>query len=154
MFRQDGHPGLAESAPCVSHDRGHGSPWAQIEKQAAEIRQKLKRLNASFADFISAGDMLGTPLRSAYGKHEDGRRRLDRPGLELNRIQQEISVEQGVRRMSPFYRAARRLRVSAQGGGWRRSLSLPQAESRRSPKHDSSRRCFSEVHQSGLRRRV
>ena len=37
----------------------------QIEKQAAEIRQNLKTLNASFADFVSTFDTLGSHLRNA-----------------------------------------------------------------------------------------
>jgi DNA anti-recombination protein RmuC len=65
----------------------------QIEKQAAEIRQNLKRLNASFADFLSNWDTLGTHLRNAYGKYEDGQKKLDRFGLQLNQIQDEKADE-------------------------------------------------------------
>jgi DNA recombination protein RmuC len=61
----------------------------QIEKQAAEIRQNLKKLNASFAEFLSSWDILGTHLRNAYSKYEDGQKRLDRFGLQLNQIQEE-----------------------------------------------------------------
>jgi len=61
----------------------------QIEKQAAEIRQNLKRLNASFADFLSNWDTLGTHLRNAYSKYEDGQKKLDRFGLQLDHIQEE-----------------------------------------------------------------
>jgi len=61
----------------------------QIEKQAAEIRQNLKRLNASFAEFLSNWDILGTHLRNAYSKYEDGQKKLDRFGLQLNQIQSE-----------------------------------------------------------------
>ncbi len=38
----------------------------QIEKQAAEIRQNLKKLNASFTDFTETWDVLGKHLRNAY----------------------------------------------------------------------------------------
>jgi len=61
----------------------------QIEKQAAEIRQNLKRLNASFAEFLSNWDTLGTHLRNAYSKYEDSHKKLDRFGLQLGQIQSE-----------------------------------------------------------------
>jgi DNA recombination protein RmuC len=67
----------------------------QIEKQAAEIRQNLKRLNASFAEFVSNWDTLGTHLRNAYSKYEDGQKKLDRFGLHLNQIQDESEVVNG-----------------------------------------------------------
>lgn len=61
----------------------------QIEKQAAEIRQNLKRLNASFADFLGNWDTLGSHLRNAYGRYEEGQKKLDRFGLQLDQIQGE-----------------------------------------------------------------
>jgi len=61
----------------------------QIEKQAAEIRQNLKKLNASFADFGGNWDTLGTHLRNAYSKYEEGQKKLDRFGLQLDQIQGE-----------------------------------------------------------------
>ena len=61
----------------------------RIEKQAAEIRQNLKKLNASFADFLSDWDVLGTHLRNAYSKYDEGHKKLDRFGLNLNQIQTE-----------------------------------------------------------------
>jgi DNA recombination protein RmuC len=61
----------------------------QIEKQAAEIRQNLKSLNASFTEFVSNWDILGTHLRNAYSKYEDSQKKLDRFGLQLNHIQAE-----------------------------------------------------------------
>jgi DNA recombination protein RmuC len=67
----------------------------QIEKQAAEIRQNLKRLNASFADFLSNWDTLGTHLRNAYSKYEDGQKKLDRFGMQLNQIQDESEAANG-----------------------------------------------------------
>ncbi|MHC4560465.1 MAG: DNA recombination protein RmuC [Planctomycetota bacterium] len=65
----------------------------QIEKQAAEIRQNLKKLNASFAEFLSNWDVLGTHLRNAYSKYEDGQKKLDRFGLQLNQIQEETEEQ-------------------------------------------------------------
>jgi len=59
----------------------------QIEKQAAEIRQNLKRLNASFADFGANWEVLGKHLRNAHSQYEDGQKRLDRFGLQLDQIQ-------------------------------------------------------------------
>jgi DNA recombination protein RmuC len=61
----------------------------QIEKQAAEIRQNLKRLNASFADFINNWDVLGRHLRNAYGQYDEGQKKLDRFGMQLDQIQGE-----------------------------------------------------------------
>jgi len=59
----------------------------QIEKQAAEIRQNLNRLNASFADFVGNWDVLGKHLRNAYGQYDEGQKKLDRFGMNLNQIQ-------------------------------------------------------------------
>jgi DNA recombination protein RmuC len=61
----------------------------QIEKQAAEIRQNLKKLNASFGDFGTHWEVLGKHLRNAYGQYEDGQKKLDRFGLQLDQIQGE-----------------------------------------------------------------
>ena len=59
----------------------------QIEKQAAEIRQNLKRLNASFADFLSNWDILGKHIRNAYSQYDEGGKKLDRFGMQLDQIQ-------------------------------------------------------------------
>jgi DNA recombination protein RmuC len=59
----------------------------QIEKQAAEIRQNLRQLNSSFADFVATWDTLGTHLRNAWAKYDDAQKRLDRLGLQLGQIQ-------------------------------------------------------------------
>ena len=61
----------------------------QIEKQAAEIRQNLKTLNISFADFISLWDTLGTHLRNAHVKHDEGQKKLDKFVMQLGQIQNE-----------------------------------------------------------------
>jgi len=61
----------------------------QIERQAAEIRQNLKKLNASFGDFGSNWEVLGKHLRNAYSQYEDGQKKLDRFGLHLDQIQGE-----------------------------------------------------------------
>ncbi|MHC4157918.1 MAG: DNA recombination protein RmuC [Planctomycetota bacterium] len=61
----------------------------QIEKQAAEIRQNLKKLNASFGSFGESWEILGKHLKNAYGQYEEGQKKLDRFGLNLNQIQQE-----------------------------------------------------------------
>jgi DNA recombination protein RmuC len=67
----------------------------QIEKQAAEIRQNLKRLNASFADFGGCWEVLGKHLRNAFGQYEEGQKKLDRFGMQLNQIQDESEVANG-----------------------------------------------------------
>jgi DNA recombination protein RmuC len=59
----------------------------QIEKQAAEIRQNLKKLNASFADFGGNWEILGRHLRNAHGQYDEGQKKLDRFGLQLTQIQ-------------------------------------------------------------------
>ena len=61
----------------------------QIEKQAAEIRQNLKRLNSSFADFGGTWDILGKHLRNAYSQYDEGQKKLDRFGMQLDQIQSE-----------------------------------------------------------------
>jgi DNA recombination protein RmuC len=65
----------------------------QIEKQAAEIRQNLKRLNASFADFGGNWEVLGKHLRNAYGQYDEGQKKLDRFGMQLEQIQGETKEE-------------------------------------------------------------
>lgn len=59
----------------------------QIEKQAAEIRQNLKSLNVSFADFISLWDTLGGHIRNAGAKYDDGQKKLDKFVMQLGQIQ-------------------------------------------------------------------
>jgi DNA recombination protein RmuC len=61
----------------------------QIEKQAAEIRQNLKTLNASFADFGATWEVLGRHLRNAYSQYDEGQKKLTRFGLQLDQIQEE-----------------------------------------------------------------
>lgn len=68
----------------------------RIEKQAAEIRQNLKRLNASFGDFAGNWETLGTHLRNAFGQYEQGQRKLDRFGIQLDQIQEENQIEQKI----------------------------------------------------------
>jgi DNA recombination protein RmuC len=65
----------------------------QIEQKAAEIRQNLGRLNSSFAEFLSTWDTLGTHLRNAYAKYDDGQKRLDRLGLQLGQIQADEETQ-------------------------------------------------------------
>jgi len=67
----------------------------QIEKQAAEIRQNLKRLNASFADFGGNWEVLGKHLRNAYSQYDEGQKKLDRFGMQLDQIQEETPSETG-----------------------------------------------------------
>jgi DNA recombination protein RmuC len=61
----------------------------QIEKQAAEIRQNLKKLNSSFGDFGASWEILGRHLRNAHGQYDEGQKKLDRFGLQLNQIQSD-----------------------------------------------------------------
>ena len=66
----------------------------QIEKQAAEIRQNLKKLNAFFADFSGTWDILGKHLRNAYSQYDEGHKKLDRFGMQLSQIQEDDTVGQ------------------------------------------------------------
>ncbi|HPS54107.1 MAG TPA: DNA recombination protein RmuC [Sedimentisphaerales bacterium] len=61
----------------------------QIEKQAAHIRQNLKKLNSSFAGFASSWEVLGKHLRNAATQYDEGNRKLDKFSLELEQIQSE-----------------------------------------------------------------
>ena len=63
----------------------------QIEKQASQIRQNLKKLNASFAVFVNSWDVLGKHLRNANTQYEEGGQRLNKFGTKLDHIQ---SVEE------------------------------------------------------------
>jgi len=65
----------------------------QIEKQAAEIRQNLKKLNADFAEFVTIWDTLGTHIRNTSNKYDEGNKQLDRFGLQLTQIQDENHQE-------------------------------------------------------------
>ena len=66
----------------------------QIEKQAAEIRQNLKKLNASFADFLSNWDVLGKHIRNAYSQYDEADKKLDRFGIQLDQIQTKGEPDQ------------------------------------------------------------
>jgi DNA recombination protein RmuC len=66
----------------------------QIEKQAAEIRQNLKKLNASFADFLSNWDVLGKHIRNAYSQYDEADKKLDRFGMQLDQIQTKGEPDQ------------------------------------------------------------
>lgn len=61
----------------------------QIEKQAAEIRQNLSKLNASFSDFGSSWEVLGKHLRHAYSQYDEANKKLDRFGIQLEQIQSD-----------------------------------------------------------------
>jgi len=61
----------------------------QIEKQAAEIRQNLKKLNADFAEFVSTWDTLGSHIRNTSNKYDEAGKKLDRFGMQLTNIQNE-----------------------------------------------------------------
>ena len=65
----------------------------QIEKQAAEIRQNLKKLNASFADFGGTWEILGKHLRNAYSQYDEGQKKIDRFGMHLDQIQEKTEEQ-------------------------------------------------------------
>jgi len=61
----------------------------QIEKQAAEIRQNLKKLNADFAAFSVCWEVLGKHLRNAGNQYDEGSQKLTRFSMQLTNIQFE-----------------------------------------------------------------
>ena len=65
----------------------------QIERQAAEIRQNLSRLNASFASFLGDWDVLGGHIRNTSNKYEEGQIKISRFGDQLKQIQSEKNTD-------------------------------------------------------------
>ena len=61
----------------------------QIEKQAAEIRQNLRKLNSDFAVFLENWDTLGNHIRNSHNKYDDATKKLDRFSVQLEQIQQD-----------------------------------------------------------------
>ena len=61
----------------------------QIEKQAAQIRQKLGSLDTSLTDFAGTWDVLGRHLRNAASQYNEGQSKLDKFKLELTQIKTE-----------------------------------------------------------------
>ena len=59
----------------------------QIEKQAAQIRENLKKLNSLFVGFTDNFDTLGKHLRNAGNKYTETRESLDRLTLHLEAVQ-------------------------------------------------------------------
>ena len=59
----------------------------QIEKQAAEIRTQLGKLNSAFADFAGTFDTLGRHLRNAGSQYDEGSAKLTKLGADLEHIQ-------------------------------------------------------------------
>lgn len=59
----------------------------QIEKEAGEIRQNLKKLTGSFGAFGGTWEVLGRHLRNAQGQYEEGNGKLNKLTMELEHIQ-------------------------------------------------------------------
>ncbi len=59
----------------------------QIEEQAAQIHQNLKKLRASFASYCENWDVLGKHLRNAQSQYDSADKRLSRFGSQLEQIQ-------------------------------------------------------------------
>ena len=70
-----------------------GLQGLQIERQAAEIRQNLKKLNADFAEFVNTWDTLGTHIRNTSNKYDEANKKLDRFGMQLTQIQGETEQQ-------------------------------------------------------------
>jgi len=65
----------------------------QIEKQAAEIRQKIKKLSISFEAFNGPWDKLGKHLRNATSQYEESTNKLTRFNMELTHLATESEDE-------------------------------------------------------------
>jgi len=61
----------------------------QIEKQAAQIRQNLKKLNADFSHFVQKWDILGKHLRNASSQYDDGGQKLNKFAMHLEQVQSD-----------------------------------------------------------------
>lgn len=59
----------------------------QIEKQAAEIRQNMRKLTSDFTEFSTTWAVLGKHIKNAYGQYDDGQRKLDNFAVKLDNIQ-------------------------------------------------------------------
>ncbi len=58
-----------------------------IEKQAEQIRTNLQKLTADWGSFAEDWRMVGSHLRNAYNKHDEGQKKLERFGMQLEQIQ-------------------------------------------------------------------
>ena len=61
----------------------------QIEKQASQIRQNLKKLDSSVETFADNYSILGKHLRNAQAQYDEGGKKLDKFTLGLAQIQSE-----------------------------------------------------------------
>ena len=59
----------------------------QIEKQAAQIRENLKKIASGFEAFTDKWDVLGKHLRNAQNQYDEGHAKLNKFTMELNQIQ-------------------------------------------------------------------
>ncbi|MCK5172965.1 MAG: DNA recombination protein RmuC [Planctomycetes bacterium] len=61
----------------------------QIEKQAGQIRQNLRKIAAGFTAFTENWSVLGRHLRNAQNQYDEGQTKLDKFTIQLERIQDE-----------------------------------------------------------------
>ena len=59
----------------------------QIEKQAAQIRENLKKIAAGFETFTTKWDVLGKHLRNAQNQYDEGQSKLNKFTIQLDQIQ-------------------------------------------------------------------
>ncbi len=59
----------------------------QIEKQAAQIRENLKKISAGFETFTANWDVLGKHLRNAQNQYDEGQSKLNKFTIQLDQIQ-------------------------------------------------------------------
>ena len=59
----------------------------QIEKQAAQIRENLKKIASGFETFTANWDVLGKHLRNAQNQYDEGQSKLNKFTIQLDQIQ-------------------------------------------------------------------
>jgi len=59
----------------------------QIEKQAAQIRESLKKISAGLEAFTANWDVLGKHLRNAQNQYDEGQSKLNKFTIQLDQIQ-------------------------------------------------------------------
>ena len=66
----------------------------QIEAQAAQIRQNLRKILSSYDAFCSNWDVLGKHLRNAQSQYDEAQSKLNKFTLQLDQIQTNEEEEQ------------------------------------------------------------
>lgn len=65
----------------------------QIEKQAADIKKNLSKLDSYYNEFVGQWTTLGGHVRNVYNKYDDASKKLDRFEMHLQQIQNETELD-------------------------------------------------------------